>query len=357
VTPGYDNQIPDNPTPWIVPVTFDIPIETAGKRGKRIAQANHLAEAARWDFISTLWQTRSRLRAALLALYAAQENESLLAQQELAQSNVVCLLEGQLDAGAVSDYELTQARVALETMQLSRQDAVGQLDQTRAELAGALGLPLCALGQVEFSFDDFENLPVDLTRPEIRRQALFNRADVRTALSEYAASQSALQIEIANQYPDIHLGPGYAYNAGNAGDNQWSLGLTLTLPILNHNEGPVAETMAKREQAAAHFLTIQSAAISQIDRALAGYNAALKESATARSLLEDLRKQLESVRAQAQWGEVDALTLADAETAYYTRAQNQVNALLKAQEALGALEDAVQSPLTLPPETLEKMTN
>ncbi|HLZ54259.1 MAG TPA: hypothetical protein VKS19_07245, partial [Verrucomicrobiae bacterium] len=36
VTPGYDNQIPGTPSPWIVPVSFDLPIETAGKRGKRI---------------------------------------------------------------------------------------------------------------------------------------------------------------------------------------------------------------------------------------------------------------------------------------------------------------------------------
>lgn len=120
VTPGYDNQIPDNPTPWIVPVTFDIPIETAGKRGKRLVQARHESEAARWDFIATAWQIRSRLRTAFLNFYTARENESLLVQEEAAQSNVVRLLEGQFATGAVSDYEVTQARLALETTQLSR---------------------------------------------------------------------------------------------------------------------------------------------------------------------------------------------------------------------------------------------
>ena len=88
--------------------------------------------------------------------------------------------------------------------------------------------------------------PRDLTEPEVRRQALLNRADVRGALAEYAASQSALQLEIANQYPDVHLGPGYGWNTGNAGDNEWTLGVTLDLPVLNHNQGPVAEAKAKR---------------------------------------------------------------------------------------------------------------
>jgi len=354
VTPAYDSQVPETPTPWIVPVTFDVPIETAGKRGKRIAEANHLADSARWDFISVAWQTRSKVRAALLDLLAARANESLLTGQMLAQSNVVRLLEGQRAAGSISDYEVTQARVTLETTQLARQDAIGRIGQARAALAAALGVPLRALDGVRFSYGPLDRFPRDLTRPEVRRQALFNRADVRSALADYAASQAALQIEIANQYPDIHLGPGYAYNSGNAGDNEWELGLTVTLPVLNQNQGAIAEAEAKRSQAAAHFLSVQTAAVSEIDSALAGYNAALKESATAQSLRDDLQRQLKSVKAQAQLGEADALSLADAESAYYTGAQDHLNTLIKAQQALGALEDAVQSPLTLTPETLEE---
>jgi outer membrane protein TolC len=344
-----------NPSVTVTPVTFDIPLETAGKRGKRLAEANALAEAARWDFISAAWQARSRVRTAFLNYYAAEQSEHLLAQQEFAQSNVVRLLQGQFSAGAISDYDVNSARVTLETTQLSLQDAAGQLNQARAELAGALGLPLQALDGVKFSFASLDQFPRDLTRPEVRRQALFNRADVRGALAQYAASQSDLQLEIANQYPDIHIGPGYAYNSGSAGDNQWELGLTVTLPLLNHNEGPVAEAMAKRTQAAAHFLTVQAAALSEIDSAYAGYHAALAESATTKSMLADLTTQLKSVRAQAQLGEVDALALADAETAYCTGAQNQLDARVKAQQALGALEDAVQSPLTLSTNTLNQV--
>jgi len=353
VTPSYDSQVPDTPTPWIIPVTFDIPIEIAGKRGRRIDEAKHLSEAAYWDFVSAAWQTRNHVRATLLALYTARENESLLAQQVLAQSNTVRLLQGQFANGAISDFEVTQARVALETTQLSEQDAVGQFNQARVQLAGALGISLHALDGVKFSFASLNQFPRELTKPEVRRQALFNRADVRGALADYAASQSALQLEIANQYPDLHLGPGYAYNSGNAGDNEWQLGVTLDLPLLNHNQGPIAEAEAKRAAAAAHFLSVQASAVSEIDGALAGYDAALKESATARAMSLDLHRQLDSVRAQAKVGEVDALALADAESAYCTGAQSRLDALIKAQQALGALEDAMQSPLTLSPDTLD----
>ena len=357
VTPGYDSQIPGNFSPWLVTASLDVPIETAGKRSKRIAEAGHLTEAAYWNFVASAWQTRSQVRTALFNLDAARETAALLARQESAQSNVVRLLEGQLAAGAVADFEVTQARVALETTQLARADADGQRRQARIQLANALGLPLRALEGIRFSFDELDRFPRELTKPAVRRQALLNRADVRGALAEYAASQSALQLEIANQYPDVHLGPGYGWNTGNAGDNEWTLGLTVTLPVLNQNQGAIAEARAKRAEAAAHFLTVQSTAVTEIDSALASYNAALKKSATSDKLLKDSRRQRDSVRAQVQAGEMAPLAAAGAEVDYNTAAQNRLDTLIKAQQAFGQLEDAVQSPLTLPPETLEAVKN
>jgi len=345
-TPTYDTT---TGPPWIPGVSFDIPLETAGKRRKRVAQAVFASEAAKWDFVSTEWQVRSKVRAALFNLRNARDNEVLLARAELAQSNVVRLLTGQLNAGGVSGYEVTQARVAAETTQLARQDALAQLRLGRVQLAAALGVPARAVEGIEFDFGALEKFPQDLTAPEIRREAVLHRADIRSALASYAASQAALQLEIAKQYPDVHLNPGYELDQT---DNKWSLGLTVDLPVLNQNQGGIAEAKAKRAEAAAHFLTVQANAISEIDSALIGFDAALQKLAIARNLLADLQKQLESVRAQSQLGEVDALALANAEVAYCTGAQNQTDALAKAHQALGDLEDAAQSPLTFSMESV-----
>lgn len=336
--------------PWIPAVTFDIPIETAGKRGYRLAQAQHLADAARWNLLAAVWQVRSGVRAALLDLYSARETESLLARQEAAQSDVVRLLESQLAAGNVSGFEVMQARIALDTTRLARQQAYRQDAETRAGLADALGLPVSALQDVSLSFAGLDEFPATLTAPEVRRQALLNRTDVRGALAEYAASQSALQLEIAKQYPDLNLGPGYEYDQT---DNKWTLGVSLTLPILNQNQGAIAEARAKRELAAAHFFAVQSKAAGQIDLALAGYQAALQQSATAGTLLGNLQKRLDSVGTMREAGEADALTVANAQIEFNTGALARLDALVKAQQALGQLENSTQSPLVLPAAALQ----
>lgn len=352
LTPVHD-AVPGTPSPWIVPLALDWPIETAGKRGYRMAQARALASAARWNLIGTVWQVRSRVRTALLNLYAARRLDALLGRQVSAEREVVRLLEGQFATGSVSSYIVEQARVTLSTTTLAQQTASGQVRQARVQLAGALGVPPHALAGVRFSFQPFKEFPLRLTRPQVRRQALLSRADVLAALADYAASQSALQLQIALQYPDIRLGPGYAWNSQLADDSSWSLGLGLTLPIFNRNQGPIAQARARRRLAAARFLSVQASAVDEIDSALAAYDSARRRVATATSLISGLKKQLASIQGQAQAGELQPLDVANAEVAFDVGAQNELQAQLIAQQSLGLLELAVQSRLTLAPATLE----
>ncbi len=353
IRPGHDAVVPGALSPWIVPLSFDWPIETAGRRGYRLAEARHLAAAARWDLVGTVWRVRSRVRAALLGLYAAGRFESLLAREESTRQTVVRLLEGQFRAGNVSSYEVTQARIALDRATLARQAAAGRMRQSRIALAGALGVPLRALDGARFSFAALKAFPLALTRAQVRQRALLERADVRAALERYAASQSALQLQIARQWPDIDLGPGFTWNAQLAGDRQWELGLSLPLPILNQNQGPIAEAKAQRSLAAAHFLTVETVAVTQIDSSLAAYDAARTQLITADSLLHNLEHQTNSVNAQVAAGELQPLDLANARSAYEAGVENRLDALVRAQQSLGRLEDAVQSPLTLAPVTVQ----
>jgi outer membrane protein, heavy metal efflux system len=355
ITPGYDAVVPGAVHPWIVPLSFDWPIETAGKRGYRLAEAQHLAAAARWDLIGTVWRVRSRVRIALLELYAARRSESLLAREESTRRRVVHLLEGQLAAGNVSGYEVAQARIALDRARLARQATASRLRESRIALAGALGVPLRALDGARFALTDLQRFPLELTRPQVRQQALLGRADVRAALERYAASQSALQLQIARQWPDVDLGPGFAWNEQLAGDEEWELGLSLPLPLLNHNQGPIAEAKAQRALAASHFLTVQTDAVTQIDSALAEYESARALLMTADSLLGDLEHQLRSVNSQVASGELQPLDLTDSRLAYEAGAQNRLEALVRAQQALGRLEDAMQSPLTLAPAAMHAL--
>src|SRR5205807_1898591 len=101
--------------------------------------------------------------------------------------------------------------MARDKILLSLQEAQQRKAEARIQLADAIGLPEEALERLQVSFQDFNRLPSmnKLQFEKIKQVALLNRSDILAALAEYAASESALQLEIAKQYPDIHLGPGY----------------------------------------------------------------------------------------------------------------------------------------------------
>jgi outer membrane protein TolC len=347
VTPGYDAQIPDTPSPWIVPVTFDVPIETAGKRRRRIEQARSLSESARLNIATTAWQVRSNLRASLIDFAAASQRERILRDQLDARDKIVHLLEQQLQAGAVSAADLSQARLALAQLKLDFADARQQAADARVRVADAVGVSARALEGVDLAYD-LSAIPAEasaLTTTELREQALTNRADVLGALADYAASQSALQLEIARQFPDLHLGPGYSWNSGSSGDNEWELGLTVELPVLNQNQGPIAEAEARRAVAAANFNALQAKVITDVDRAVAVWQVARENVVTFEALATAQQKQSDAVAAQARAGAADQVDLLDAQIELGAGELAQLDGRVKLQQAFGALEDAVQRPL------------
>ena len=329
---------------------LDIPIETAGKRGHRIAQAGHLSDAAKLNIAGTAWQVRGRLRRALVDFYAASEQQRLLAAQQAAQEQNVKLLEGQLAAGAASPAEVTRERIALDTTRLAAHDATRQRAESRVAVAEAVGIPVGSLDRVEISFAGLDRVPPGLDSPAARRQALLNRADVLAGLSESAASEAALRLEVAKQYPDIHLNPGYEYDQG---DNKWGVGLSLELPVLNQNQGPIAEAGARRNESAARFNALQARVLAEIERGVAGYRAALEKSATADSLLANLEKQERVLRGRLEAGEASRSEVIAGQVELGAARLARADAVAKAQQALGQLEEALQSPVQWPKEVLE----
>jgi outer membrane protein TolC len=268
----------------------------------------------------------------------------LLQQEFAAQTGIVRLLEQRFDAGAISRPELTAAQIALNKTQQDLSDAQSKQAEARSRLAEALGLVEAALNGENLNFDFSLPDALPLTSAEARRVALRSRADILAALADYAAAEADLRLEIAKQYPDLHLGPGYAWNSGNAGDNQWSLGLTLELPILDQNQGPIAEAEARRKLAAAKFMELQSQVIGEIDRAVAGFRVAREQLQTGNELLAAEQRQQQSAEAQLQAGAGDQLDSLNAQLELSNAQLAQLDNQTKLQAAFGALEDALQRP-------------
>ena len=271
---------------------------------------------------------------------------ALLQGQAASREDLLNRMQTELEAGALSGVELNTARLALIRARADLADAQRLQAEGRSRLAGALGLSAVALDGLDFEFDLAQPATAeDLTADKVRRFALLGRADILAALSDYAASQSALQSEVAKQYPDIHLAPGYYWNAGSAGENDWQLGATVELPLLNRHQGAIAEATARREASAARFLALQAKVIAEIDGAVASFRASQTNFTAVEALAATQKTQQQSVNAQFQAGAVDRLDVLTADVELNAASIARLDAQVKLQQAAGALEDAVQRPL------------
>ena len=356
---------PGVPSPWLLNLDFAVPIETAGKRGHRMQSARSLDQAAQLDLADAAWKVRSGVRLALLnGLLASRNLDALRSEEELRREQVK-LLEQRLAVGEIARPEVDTARIELSKTHLAIAAAEGRVNETRAALAASMAVPVVALEGMDFAWAALDSPPAaeSLSPAAIQRDAVLNRLDVRRALAQYAAAEADLQLEISKQYPDIQIGPGYTYEEGHS---YFTLGLSATLPVLNRNEGPIAEAEARRREVAAAFMEKQTQVIAQSEASLARYVSALKELAEADQSLRTLMDaQLQRTQRAVQLGEEDRLALNGVQIEHAVVVRGRLDALTRAQSALGELEDAVQRPLdpgdafsaapeSLPPSHLSK---
>ncbi|MHB1947555.1 MAG: TolC family protein [Gammaproteobacteria bacterium] len=341
----YQEKFLEGFSHWTYQAGFGIPIETAGKRSDRIKQATYLSQAARLNVATTVWQVRSNVRKAFLNYYAATQSLKLLQKQQELQTKLVNLYHNQLKVGEVSKPDVTLAEISLNQTTLALEDIKKQKAEAFAQLANALGVTVPALDGIKFNFADFEHslrhIPSFIS---LQKQALHYRSDILALLSEYEASQAALQLQIAKQYPDITLGPGYQWMQGS---NVYMLmGPSFMLPIFNQNQGPIAEAKAKREEAAAKVIALQSNIIGQLTQNYKSYHASLNKLDVANQLFKHQFRSFQSAKRAYHIGEVGKLEFQTAAFEYAKAGQAQFDTLIQTQQTLGMLEDSIKCPLT-----------
>lgn len=336
---------PGIPSPYLFDLGFAIPVVTAGKRQYQIETAKSLSEAARLNLAQVAWTVRSGVRAALLNVLVAERSEKLWQTEERLQAERAARLAKRLEVGEIARPAVDSARIDLLNSQLAARAAEGRAAQTRVALAAAIGIPVTGLRDARFAWPGFDQLPPvhSPSAQQIQRDAVLNRLDVRQALAQYSAAETALQFQIARQHPNFQIGPGYQFEEGHS---FFMPTLSVTLPLFNRNQGPIAEAEARRKQAADNLLATQARVIAESERALAQYQAAYSQLQDAQQALENLRQVQEPMsRQQVALGEADRLSLNTVLLQGSAAAQAWLNSIFQAQAALGALEGTIQKPL------------
>jgi outer membrane protein, heavy metal efflux system len=331
-------------SPWTYGLSIDLPLETGGKRQARIDRAESLSTAARIDIAQTAWQVRSRVHQSWLDFRYHTQLLALLQQELKLRDETTAMLEKRLQSGMASSIEVANFRVLRQKTQQAIETQKGRLAELQALLASNSALPLSTFKQLPLqplTFDQNTPLP-PATLESLRDAAMLNRLDMRAALARYDAAEAKLRLEIARQYPDLTLTPGYSYDQG---DKIWSLGISALMTMINKNRGLIAEATALRDVEGAQFQVLQAGIIAELERAEAAYTATWQELARAREFVTTAQALTRQIQRQFADGYADRLSLRTTELEALLANQHLLDVQYKLYQAVAALEQVAQRPL------------
>lgn len=343
--PEFNDKTPAGETPWGIGVLVGLTWDVGGKRQAFSEQLERMEEAALLDVAAAGWRVRSRLRWHVVELYEATRMIETLEQEQEARRTLLALVEKRVSAGyaAAPDVAIVRQRIAEGDFLLRRAAVVH--DRSLAGVAEAVGVPLDELAQVRL---DLAALEVPTTPPdarEVQREALLNRIDLRRKLADYAVAEAAVKLEVARQYPDITLVPGYFWDVD---ESIWSIAFLGFVPPKARSRALIREAEARREVEEKAFLALQASVIAESATAASRYRRAFETAEAAHRHIAEARARRDRVERQFARGYADRMELVQANLDALVVERDAVAALLEAQQSLSALEDAVQRPLDNP---------
>ncbi|HET6804896.1 MAG TPA: TolC family protein [Frateuria sp.] len=330
--------------PWLWGLSTDFLLDGGLRRRLRLQLADQGVRGARLDYAGKLWSVRSAVRDALEQQLVARRQATLAARTV---ATATALEQAARQRVALGEDQPQVALQAAQTLARARSDqaAAGQrAASAQAQLARAVGVPAAALQGLALRWDDFDRPaePPAARLDTLADRALLTRSDLERALVDYASRETELHQQVHAQYPQLSLGPGYTYDHGL---RKLTFNASLSLPVFNQNQGPIAEARARREAAAAHVRTVQADIAAAIDAARSRLAAAWPALAAARAGSHAAGRARDQAEHAFALGAIDRSALLEARLAALAAEQSTLAALDAAWQAEAALEDALRAPL------------
>jgi len=220
------------PQPWVYSA------KAATTRAQAAAVEREIAEVE--------WQTIISVRAAHASLQAVAERQALVERSLVTRRRIEDLTERRLRGGASTAIDLSIAQLSVAEMERQRETLAEQeLDGARVlgELLGA-GHPVHATGN---GVPDEPATPPSLD--DLTDAALRSRPALRAEENRFRQREEALRLEHARRWPWFKLTslPRYRFDPFDSHRADYSVGVELTVPLLDQNAGAIRIAEATRD--------------------------------------------------------------------------------------------------------------
>lgn len=346
LTSEYHSDREGGISPWTLGAMFSWVYEKPEKVQTRVDYAKAVTEVAKLSAAEIKWQIRDGVVDPYQDTLVAMTKQNLLLAETVVLQSGLDVVTRSLELGQSSEFELSSIRLELQESRLASNALTAMHIEARTELALAVGLPADAMQDVNLEMAYFSQLPSldasKLALGALQTRALTERPDIRRALAEYVVSEADLHREIAKQYPDLTLSPGFIFDQS---DNVWALASNFILPLNNVYVGPIGEAEARRSLQAQKILALQTTVLQQVHQARIIYQTRVESLQDADKLITELETRQATLQRQYDLGYTDRLTLIRHELELLKTQYSRYLLEVSAWQAFARLEDAMMSKL------------
>lgn len=223
-------------------------IHLAGQRNKQVRLEKINKEIAEYQFEEVIRTLRQELNEKFVEVYFLSKSIAIYEKEVNSLQVLLGGMKVQQEKGNISLMEISRLESMLFSLKKEKNERESDLLTTRGELNLLLNLPEDT--QVQLSLDEEVLQQLDLSQLSFADlKAIINeRPDQKIARSTVNASRANLKLQKSMAFPEFSVKGNYD-RVGNFINDYFAIGVSLSVPIFNRNQGNIKAARFSIQQA------------------------------------------------------------------------------------------------------------
>lgn len=321
-------------------ITIEQPLEWSAKRAARQRAAQVGVAGAHASLAETQLNVIADVKAAFYQVLLAQREAELAIQNLKTVEATADVVKAKVSSGEAAQFVTIKANVEIQKARKNVAQAQNALLVARVALDT---LTAKQLGQQFVVRGDFQAYRSGLDLNALLQQSSTQHPAIKRHQKSLEQAKEQVTLERESQIPNVSVQAQYHREAG---DESWTAGLSVPLPLWYRRQGEIGMALGTQRQAAAEAEKVRN----ELERAITQF---YREAETAheqidvfeKGLLNQAKEAMDIARFSFEQGAANLLDVLDAQRVYqqtlveYTRARFELSvAMVRLEWATGGLQ-------------------
>ena len=318
--------------------------QLGGKINKRVREAEAAINRADLEHQIEIIEIKAQVEKRFFEVFALQEQLSLQEEQVKVIRKVHDVVVKRVKAGDTSSLDFAQSQVELAMAEVEVEQTRKELDAAKYVLASSWGAEFPHFSNISAQYKPVPNYTKEELKKAIKQSPAWYLMEAQLAVVD-----ATLNLALAERTPDLELAGGIQhFNETN--DHAFFMGVSIPLPLFNRNQGGIAEAKALSRKVhyenEAGYLALYTELQDAWQNLVTSKKAVqLLES----SVLPVAQSAYESINKAYKAGELDILSLLDAQRTWVETRRTHLNLLRELESSRIEIERLIGKEVTSVP--------